>query len=296
LEKCPICGHSEFEKVYDLDDYKITQETFSLEKCPECTLIFTVDPPLGENIGRYYESDDYLEHSNRKNDLFSKMYSWGRDLMFGYKYGIIKKLGPKGKILDIGAGSGYYLNFMSKKGYEVQGIEMSERARNHAKSEHGLHIHPDEMFHNRDFKQKFDMISLWHVMEHLYDLNKVMKRFDELLNPNGSLVIALPNYNALEVQTYKKYWNGWDVPRHLWHFSPQSIRKLVGNHGFEITSMHTMPLDPLFNTLLTNKYRKGNPLVNVLRMGTVGVASLIQGFFNVEKASSIIYIIKRKQN
>ena len=296
MEKCPICGHNEFEKVYDLDDYKITQETFSLQKCTHCTLIYTVDPPLGDNIGRYYESDDYLEHSNRKNDLFSRMYGWGRDLMFGYKYGILKKLGSEKKILDIGAGSGYFLNFMRGKGYSVTGIEMSERARNHAKEVHNLDIHPDEMFHNKAFKEKFDIISLWHVMEHLYDLNQVVKRFDELLNPNGHLVIALPNYNALEVEIYKKYWNGWDVPRHLWHFSPQSLKHLMNNHGFEIERMKMMPLDPLFNTLLTNKYRQGNAVMNVLRMCTVGVMSLISGLFNVEKASSIIYVIKRKKN
>ncbi len=296
LKNCPICDHTEFETVYDLDDYKITQETFSLRKCPQCTLVFTLDPPKGSDIGRYYESDDYLEHSNRKTDLFSMMYSWGRDVMFGYKYGIIKKLVEKGNILDIGAGSGHYLNFMSKKGFSVSGIEMSPRGRKFAKDNFDINLHPDEYLYSSELNEKFDLISLWHVMEHLYDLDNVVKRLDELLNPKGHLIIALPNYNALEVKIYKKFWNGWDVPRHLWHFSPESLTNLFNRHDFEISQMKMMPLDPFFNTLLTNKYRKGNPLMNVMRMGIVGGLSFLNGLIKVKKASSIIYIVKKKKN
>ncbi|MEE9371564.1 MAG: class I SAM-dependent methyltransferase [Saprospiraceae bacterium] len=295
MKNCPVCGNTEFESVYELDDYKITHETFSLEKCPNCTLIFTVDPPLGENIGHYYKSDDYLEHSNRKTDLFSKMYSWARDFMFSYKYGIIKKLAKEGSILDIGAGSGHFLNFMSSKGFTATGIEMNERARTYAKNNFGIDVHPDHYLYSPKLSQKFDMISLWHVMEHLFDLDKVVSRLSELLSHDGHLVIALPNYRALEVSIYKKYWNGWDVPRHLWHFSSESVGHLFEKHHFEITQMKMMPLDPFFNTLLTNKYRNGNPILNVFKMVAVGGMSFLYGLINVKKASSIIYIIKKKK-
>ncbi len=295
MNNCPVCGHNDFEFVYELNDYRISQETFSLSKCLNCTLISTLAPPKSSDISKYYLSDDYLEHSNRKTDLFSIAYIKAREIMFGYKYRIIKKFITNGEILDIGAGSGHYLNFMSKKGFKCTGIEMSGRARAFAKDTFDIDIYPDDHFYNSTFVQKYDLISLWHVLEHLYDLEKVVKRIDDLLKPKGHLIIAVPNYNGFEQVVYKKYWSGWDVPRHLWHFSPKSMKQLLAKNNFVVTEMKMMPFDPFFNTLLSNKYRNGHPIINVFRMILVGGMAFFQGFFNVEKTSSIIYIIKRKE-
>ena len=293
MKNCPVCGQSEFESMYNLKDYKITQEQFSLQKCTNCSLVITLNPPDADQIGRYYESDDYLEHSNRKEDLFSKLFSLGRNFMFAYKKWIINKLGGNKTVLDIGAGSGQFLNFMSQQGYEVTGIEMSERARKYAKENFSLDLNSSEYLFDDGLKEKYGIISLWHVMEHLYDLEKVINRLDELLEDDGHLVVALPNYKALEVSVYKKYWNGWDVPRHLWHFSPESLTQLFKKHNFKLKKMNMMPLDPFFNTLLTNKYRQRNSMFNIIRMLFIGGLSFLNGLINVRRASSIIYILAR---
>ena len=295
LENCPICSLDTFEHVYDLEDYRISKEPFSLQKCTNCSFIFTLGIPASSNISKYYESEDYLEHSNKKSDLFSRFYGWARDIMLKYKFRVLKDFSSEGNILDIGAGSGQFLNFMSKKGFDVTGIEMSEKARQYARQNFGLKLYPQEYLYSKEIEKEYDIVSLWHVLEHLYDLEKVIVRFNELLKPDGCLILALPNHNSFDAKHYRNYWAAWDVPRHLWHFSPNSLKELLKRHHLKILDMKMMPMDPFYNSLLSENYKNKGSILNIVRAFGIGIISVFIGFFNVNKASSVIYIIKKEQ-
>jgi len=296
LKKCPICEGSDVDESINLKDYRVTKEEFSLRHCNYCDFIFTHNPPSPEKIGPYYDSEDYLEHSNKREGLFSRLYHFARAFMLHYKYRIISGLSKEKELLDIGAGSGQFLNFMKSKGYQVDGIELNEKAREFARENYNLSIYTADKLYEKGALKNFDIISLWHVLEHLYDLNKVVTRIEELLKPNGVLIVAVPNHKSHDARYFKKHWAAWDVPRHLWHFSPKNMKYLFEKHGFEVSKMKGMPFDPFFNTLLSAKYRNGTSILNLFTMIIRGFIALLVGLFDTSKASSIIYILRKKTN
>lgn len=294
MENCPICERNEFEPKYSLKDFRITQEPFELKRCTSCSFILTDTPPNAANISSYYESEEYLEHSNKSEGLFSKIYGLVRDFMFGYKYRIIRKVAKGTHLLDIGAASGQFINFMKNKNYRVEGIELSDKAREYAKSNFGLNIRNADELYNGEDSTKYDLITMWHVLEHLYDLNKVVSRLHDILSEDGVLVIAVPNSDSFDARTYQKYWAAWDVPRHLWHFQPNCFEQLFSKHGFELRKMKMLPFDPLFNALLSERYRHGDSIINIFRAGIIGFLAFLSGLFDVRKASSVVYILNKK--
>lgn len=293
MKNCPICDGNEFEIKYSLNDYRITNEPFKLALCKNCSLILTENAPSSKDIGRYYESEDYLEHSNKSEGWFSRVYCVVRNIMLIYKFRIIRSLRRGETILDIGAGSGQFLHFMQRKGYVVDGIELSGKARKYAKENFGLDIKDSAKLYNTNDQNKYANITLWHVLEHLYDLQKVIPRLHQLLQPEGLLIVAVPNHKSFDANHYGKFWAGWDVPRHIWHFSPHVLISLMKRYNLQLVKTRMLPLDPFFNALLSENYKHGYSIFNIFRAVLIGTFSLIVGINNINKASSVIYIFTK---
>ncbi len=212
--------------------------------------------------------------------------------MLGSKRRLIRKyIGESsGSILDIGSGTGFFLKHMKDHGWKVKAIEPSEEGRAFCKREFSIDAQkPGELFKMED--RSFDAISMWHVLEHVEDMNGYMKKIFSLLKNDGKAFIALPNHLSLDAAMYKDKWAAWDVPRHLWHFTPKTFESLALKHNFKLLKKKSMPLDAVYVSILSEKYR--NKPFPLIRGGLIGIVSLIRGLISLNKSSSIIYVLNK---
>jgi len=286
---CPLCDSKNIAEFLKAKDHFLTKEQFSIWKCSKCGFVFTQGIPPVDEIGRYYQSQDYVSHSDTRKGLMNKLYHLGRSYMLKKKHGMVRKASKGKKLLDIGTGTGYFPGYMKKKGYQVSGVEIDPKAREFAKKEFGFPVYSPEDFLKNEIKDKFDVITLWHVLEHLDNFDLYIQRMMEHLEPGGSLVIALPNCSAFDARHYKESWAGYDVPRHLWHFTPSTLTLLAEKYGLKITIMKRLILDPFYNAMLSEKY-KGNKFYMVSGLVT-GKLAYIESLFDLKKSSSVVYFL-----
>jgi len=290
IETCPLCGHSQFVHTETCKDHFVSYETFSLYVCCNCHFVFTQDVPIGEAKGRYYEASDYISHSNTKKGLVNHIYHRVRSIMLRRKTRLAIKGKKHGDLLDVGCGTGYFAASVKQKGWNVIGVEPSETATEIARKKFDLKVIPPEKLTELSHHQ-FDTITLWHVLEHLEDLNEMMALFSKLLHEKGKLIIALPNLGSFDAAKYRASWAAYDVPRHIWHFSPDTFRLLAQKHGYTIKSIKSMPFDAFYISVLSEKYR--NRKYPLLRGFFSGIAGYVVSVFNKKKSSSLIYVLEK---
>ncbi|NDV42124.1 class I SAM-dependent methyltransferase [Flagellimonas sediminis] len=268
-------------------DFSVSGETFELFKDENLDMLVTRPQP--ENLFKYYESEDYISHTDAKKSLMDKMYQVVKRKNLKNKIQLIEnQLNKPKSLLDIGAGTGDFLLFAKSRGFEVLGVEPNEKARQ-LSSQKGIPL-SERLEEVAD--QRYDAITLWHVLEHLPNLDDQIKTIASLLKDDGVLVIAVPNFKSYDASHYGKYWAAYDVPRHLWHFSKTSITKLFDAHGLEVIAIKPMWFDSFYVSLLSEKY-KGNKLY-WLSAFFVGLASNINALFTKE-CSSLVYLLKKKK-
>jgi len=290
LKNCPTCGSEIFEPFVSGKDYFLTGETFEIVKCRACGFRFTNPRPKAEDLGKYYESAEYISHSNTRKGLFAAVYQQVRKYTLARKLSMIKKYQEKGEVLDIGCATGQFLHYMSGHGWKTTGIEPDEKTRALAIEEYALEVFPEEKL-NEFGKSKFDVITMWHVLEHVSDLNGRMKQLNALLNPEGTLIIAVPNCDSYDAVKYGQFWAGYELPRHLYHFTKSDMKLLAKKNGFTIVNILPMKFDAFYVSLLSEKY-----IHSKMRW----MPALWNGFWSNLKAgqnyghSSLIYVIKMK--
>jgi len=289
---CPVCLHTDFSSVLKCNDYFVSQEEFQIKQCSNCGFKITDNIEDEDNISRYYQSEEYISHSNISKGLVNLAYHLVRRYMLGRKRRLVEKTSAlkHGHILDVGTGTGFFLDEMKNYNWRVTGIEKSKDARNFAKSEFNLDNLPTEDLFNLK-ERTFDVITLWHVLEHIHLLDKNMQEFYRLLKNNGKLVIAVPNHVSYDAKHYKEFWAAYDVPRHIWHFAPSQMKQFAEKHGFKIKSLHTMPFDSFYVSLLSEKYKKSN--FSVLKGLFHGKISWFISLFIKAKCSSVIYVLEK---
>ena len=292
-KSCPNCGSGDISYILSAKDNTVSGEEFEIWECKDCTLRFTQNIPEQENIARYYQSEKYISHSDTNEGLVNKLYHLVRKRTLLKKQNLVEHSTKKkhGSILDLGAGTGAFLNTMQLAGWDSVGLEPDTTARKKARELYGLNLkESNELFSLAS--DNFDAITLWHVLEHVHQLHEYVIKFRELLKKDGKLFIAVPNFTSKDAATYKKYWAAYDVPRHLYHFSPKSMEILLNTHGFILEKIQPMWYDSVYVSMLSEKYKTGkannvNALIN-------GVASNLNAFFDNSKCSSLIYIASPK--
>lgn len=292
IESCPICEKTTFSDHLICTDYFATNETFELKKCNSCGFVFTQNFPNERFIGKYYEVPNYISHSDTKTGFVNYLYHFARNFMLKRKCGLVvseSKL-SEGSVLDYGAGTGYFLNTIRQCGWDALGIEKSAIGRDFAKQEFGLDLKaPEELSLLPD--ESYDVITLWHVLEHIENLEEVLLQFKHILKPNGVLIVAVPNSESYDANYYKEEWAAYDVPRHLWHFSSKTMELLTQKMGLELISKRGMPLDAFYISMMSEK-NKGNKFAFISGM-MVGLRAFVASFTNTDKSSSVIYIFKK---
>jgi 2-polyprenyl-3-methyl-5-hydroxy-6-metoxy-1,4-benzoquinol methylase len=290
IESCPICRSKDFSPFLTCTDHFVSSEQFEIKTCANCGLKITWDTADEANIGKYYQSENYVSHSNTSKGLINRIYHRVRHFMLNQKAKLIEKSlsDNKGELLDIGAGTGYFLSYMKNRGWKVTGTEKSPDARQFALSEFGIGLLPTEALFELS-KESIDVITLWHVLEHIHKIEENLTAFRQLLKPGGRLVIAVPNHNSFDAKYYKKHWAAWDVPRHIWHFSPEQMKLLSETYGFKLQSIHTLPFDSFYVSILSERYKKSS--LAFFKGLFFGKISWLISLFNKKKCSSVIYIL-----
>jgi 2-polyprenyl-3-methyl-5-hydroxy-6-metoxy-1,4-benzoquinol methylase len=286
---CPVCTCSHISKVFGCNDWLVTHENFEVWQCNDCSLRFTQDVPAAGSIGRYYQSENYISHSDSEKGLINRLYKLARRFTLASKRKlVISNTGLRsGRLLDTGCGTGAFLNEMKKGGWQVTGLEPDSGAREKAKELYG--IQPLEPYALFDLTAaSFDAITLWHVLEHVHDIHGYMARFKKLLAPNGRLIIAVPNYTSCDAEHYKNAWAAYDVPRHLYHFSPAAMQQLAASHGFSLKTTRPMLLDAFYISMLSEQNMNGKG--NLVKAFLQGLKCTFSTMGNVQRSSSLIYI------
>jgi 2-polyprenyl-3-methyl-5-hydroxy-6-metoxy-1,4-benzoquinol methylase len=289
-EKCPVCESARIQKVLAARDYTVSQQTFEIWQCAHCAVRFTQDVPAAAEIGRFYKSEQYISHTETNRGFINSLYLRVRKITLRNKKKFIEQQTglSNGSILDIGAGTGAFLHFMKQQGWDVSGVEPDEEAIQRAVTQYKVFLRPSQDLFQLP-NDSFDVITMWHVLEHVHELHRYIDQIKLLLKQNGTLFIAVPNYTSYDAEKYQEYWAAYDVPRHLYHFSPASMQELARMHGFTIKKWQPMWFDSFYVSMLSEKYKGGS--LGMFKAFARGLRSNSKAISKPRKASSLIYVM-----
>jgi len=287
---CPSCGSANLQSVFNVTDFTVSRKQFGILECMECTLRFTQDTPDAASIGDYYRSEDYISHTDTSKGLINRLYHMVRRQTLSDKRRLIMGATrlQEGSLLDIGAGTGAFAAYMQGHKWETTGLEPDEAARERAHALYGISLQPVDNLYSLP-PESFDAITLWHVLEHVHDLHPYLEQLKKLLKKGGRLFIAVPNYTSYDARKYGPYWAAYDVPRHLYHFSPDAMERLLSVHELSLQATQPMWYDSFYISMLSEKYRNGKG--NIVRAAVLGAISNLKAFVDKSRGSSMIYVI-----
>ncbi|MDR2887537.1 MAG: class I SAM-dependent methyltransferase [Bacteroidales bacterium] len=292
---CPVCSSAGIRLHVNCHDYFKTGELFPVWKCQACGIGFTQNRPDDGRLGYYYESDNYISHGATSGGIVNRIYRIVRNCLLNRKRNIIRHESglAAGSLLDIGSGTGHLAAKMKKAGWNVKGVEINDRAREFAVLQHGLEtLAPSEMQHLRE--AEYDCITLWHVLEHLSDLDGYISQIRRLLKPGGVCIVAVPNISSCDAKHYGEHWAAYDTPRHLWHFNSGALGFLFESRNFKLIKVKQLPVDVFYISILSERYRK-NPFAFFAGL-LKGVFFTAKTLFNKKGCSSLIYVFKLKRS
>lgn len=249
LSNCPVCASTVFEPVIRTEDYSTSKESFGIVQCTACTHMFTNDRIVEKEIGPYYDNPDYISHTDDQKGLFAKVYQTLRKVNLRRKTSYVADFAASGRVLDYGCGTGQFLEALQAANYAVEGVEINPAAREKA-ARFGK-VSSDISGVGADL----DVITMWHVMEHVYNLHGLVEAFKQRLKKGGALIIAVPNPESPDAAHYGKYWAAWDVPIHVHHFTKKSMVQFLGKHDFKLHDIVPMDMDAYYISLLSEQYK-----------------------------------------
>lgn len=289
LEQCNVCGKNNFSNYLHGRDYFLTLEEFTIVKCNECGFLFVNPRPDKDEISRYYKSEEYISHSNSKKGLLNKVYHIIRKRNHREKFNLISSYKNSGTILDIGCATGEFLNYMKKQNWKTIGMEPNIEAQNFARTEYKLNVFSEDFLSNTE-PAKIDVITMWHVLEHVHPLEERMLQIKRLLTQGGIALIAVPNADCFDAKHYGEFWAGYDLPRHIYHFTQQSMIRLFEKYNFTFDRVVPMKYDAYYINMLSEKYKTGSR--NLLKAFWNGYRSNRWARKNDDNFSSLIFIFK----
>jgi len=294
LASCPVCGSPDLHDKLQVQDKSVSQETFTIQQCAACGFQFTNPRPDAASIGKYYESDAYVSHNSAAQGLVNRLYKVARYFTVRRKVALITRLngGRAGHLLDYGCGTGHFLAGAKRAGWQVTGLEPNDRARRDASARVGQPVLEATALAGLA-PASFDVITLWHVLEHVHTLAETLTQLISKLKPGGRLLIAVPNAESLDAQHYRQNWAAFDVPRHLYHFAPGPMRQLLASHGLRLVETRPLVLDAYYISMLSERHlapeRAGGPLA-VLKAGYKSNQYAAQ---HGGQYSSLVYVAER---
>jgi 2-polyprenyl-3-methyl-5-hydroxy-6-metoxy-1,4-benzoquinol methylase len=295
IESCPVCESKKFRPFISCIDFTVSRETFHIVQCESCSFTLTNPQPPQTDIGRYYQSDEYISHTNKASSLIDRIYLYARNYTLKWKLGLIDHATESDpaktqkRLLDFGCGTGAFIQYCRQNDWTVSGVEPSSQARQLAQRDN------PNVFEslNQCTENTYDIITLWHVLEHVPNLDITLQQLKEKLSVNGTMFIAVPNYKSWDGNHYNSYWAGYDVPRHLWHFSQSTMTLLLQKNNLNLVATIPMKLDAFYICLLSEKYKTGKMSIASMAVAFMkGLKSNWTAKKNNEY-SSLIYVIRK---
>lgn len=292
---CPLCGSGNVGEYFKLSDrFGGNGELYLIYECGDCSFIFLYPLPSESEMHQFYSNEGYdpfIEVEGSKS-LSQSLYELAKPFGLRWKSRLIRKYHPEpGKILDVGAGTGLFLKYLNLLGWSVKGIEKDPSAARYAREKLNLDVYIGDLANVDNLEGPFDIITFWHSLEHIHRFKENIELAADLLIDNGYLFIALPNPASLDAKVYREKWVAWDVPRHLWHFRPQAVKRLLSDFRLRVVETAAMPLDPFYNSLQSEFLIQGGAWWRYpFRLPVVSVCSFLTGLLKGEKGSSITYI------
>jgi 2-polyprenyl-3-methyl-5-hydroxy-6-metoxy-1,4-benzoquinol methylase len=259
---------------------------FHIVTCDSCRLIYTNPRPAAHEAGPYYHASAYISHSDTNEGIVNKLYHAVRKFTLQSKTNWIEseKKGTK-ELLDVGCGNGHFLAAAKEKGWNINGVELDPETAARAANLTGLTSAPS--LKEIDPAKEFQVITLWHVLEHVYELDEYFLFFKSRLAKDGKLLFALPNPASFDATYFKQYWAAYDVPRHIYHFTPATIAALAQKYGFKLKSSRGLIFDSFYISLLSNEYKTGNK--RLLHSFCIGLLSNLRAMLGKPNYSSNLY-------
>jgi 2-polyprenyl-3-methyl-5-hydroxy-6-metoxy-1,4-benzoquinol methylase len=295
VHTCPACGEDAFQPFLTCPDHSISNEKFTLKQCAHCRLVVTSPRPETEDLYRYYLSDVYTSHTRAAKNILDRLYILARGFTLKWKSSLVARntrVSKDKSVLDFGCGTAKFLQFMKGEEWDIAGIEPSRIARQNAPDS----IQPLVVKSIDDLppKKTYSAITLWHVLEHVHDLDGTLGALKERLQNDGTLFMAVPNHPCWDAKKYQSYWAGYDVPRHLWHFSQKSMVSLLTKNNLRLIEIIPMRLDAIYVSILSEKYlSKGKFTIAKMVRGAInGIRSNLSAR-NTKEYSSLIYVVKK---
>lgn len=295
ITTCLVCGSTESKPFLVCKDHTVSQKEFTIRQCADCGFKFTSPRPEDKDLGNYYKAESYVSHSDTRKGLINTLYHWVRS------YTLIKKLQlvmhytglKKGKILDYGAGTGAFLNTCKKNGWDAKGIEPDETANKVMAEKFSISSYQSlEAAKAKGSMCDLDVVTAWHVLEHVPDLKETVTELRNALKNKAKLIVAVPNPTSYDAYVYKENWAAYDVPRHLWHFAPTDMERLMKGLGFRLIKTLPMVFDSYYVSLLSRKYQTGSS--GPLNAFWTGLRSNIKANKTGKTFSSQIYIFEKE--
>ena len=290
LDRCPVCHNQNINHILTAEDFLVTREKFQIYSCQNCGLRFTNPRPNDDQLAGYYDSDEYISHSNEGSSLINGLYKIARTFTLRRKRKLIESLSQSKRLLDVGCGTGHFIDYCQQHDWQVSGVEPNEIARTQAEEKTKIVIRQDL---SEVADTSFQVITLWHVLEHLPNLEQTMNQLKSLLAPGGVIIIAVPNFEAYEASVFKEYWAAYDVPRHLYHFNPNALEQLVNKYGLKVARTYPMKLDSFYISLLSNKNKTNSN--KYISSFITGLLSNVYAFKS-KNYSSLIYQIEKGES
>ncbi len=303
---CPLCGSTSFEvhllvqdrlSSHHAEKDKGPQElAYRIVACSSCGFLHLNPRPKPDRLESFYVSETYDPHRRRGGGVMGCLFRSARRLMLGWKAAAAGGKREPGYLLDIGCGTGEFAAEMRRRGWQSFGIEANRDAAEAAR-EKGVEVTVGDPADCLEEVNRYDLITLWHSLEHLPYLKRSAQRIAAALKPSGRLAVALPNPDSFDARYYRRRWAAWDAPRHLYHFKPQDTEVLFSAFHLHRVTKRAMPLDPFYHALLSELTWNRSPFVKVkaIRGLFVGVVSFITGL-NADRASSVLYIFEKVED
>ncbi|MBL8001980.1 MAG: class I SAM-dependent methyltransferase [Flavobacteriales bacterium] len=293
ITSCAICGASPLQPVLRARDHTVSQETFTIAECPDCKAWFTNPRPDQNSIGSYYRSNSYISHTNASATFQDKLYQVVRRRALEAKRKLISRYRPNGRLLDVGCGTGQFIGHMKAHGYLVTGVEPDTGARGQAIADQAAEVLPN--LDQIPSAEQFHVVTMWHVLEHVPDLRRTLKKLYSVMADRGFLFIAVPDRESWDATHYGSDWAALDVPRHLNHLRRSDMNRLFQEHGFALKAVRPMWFDAPYISMLTEQHRGAGPITALLKGTLVGAWSNLLALASDRPTSSSLYIAQKQE-
>jgi 2-polyprenyl-3-methyl-5-hydroxy-6-metoxy-1,4-benzoquinol methylase len=290
VANCPVCESPDIRASFFAEDHTVSHESFTIQRCVACGFQFTSPRPRQDEIATYYQSENYISHVEKAHGFKDRIYHAVRNRAIRSKYKLIAQYQPQGRALDVGCGTGDFLAYLHARGYAAKGVEVSPAARNIAAAK-GVAVHAS--LDDLPRTSAFEVITLWHVLEHVADPRLTLDQLHDLLMPGGLLVVAVPDNESWDCRYYGERWAAWDVPRHLSHFRRKDLRRLIASARLELASIRKMWFDAPYVAMLSEQYRGNGPILSFLKGACLGTWSNMISLVGGRPTSSSLFVIRK---